>query len=83
MGTKPSGHTLLVEGFWGTLLSLNSAAEKFSELFYPLSVLGIMLRCASPLGLVKMQMLTPEAWDGAKVPHLYGAGLCGSCWCRC
>ena len=50
---------------------------------FPLYVLGIMLRCASPLGLVKMQMLTPEAWDGAEVPHLYGAGLCGSCWCRC
>ena len=40
-----------------------------------------MLRCESPLDLVKMQMLTPEAWDGAKVPHLYGAGLCGSCRC--
>ena len=42
-----------------------------------------MLRCESPLDLVKMQMLTPEAWDEAEVPHLYGAGLCGSCWCRC
>lgn len=40
---------------------------------FPLYVLGIMLRCESPLGLVKMQILTPEA--GAEVPHLYGAGL--------
>ena len=40
---------------------------------FPLYVLGIMLRCESPLGFVKMQILTPEA--GAEVPHLYGAGL--------